>query len=246
MSLKINVGCSGFCTKRAKYFKEFNTVEVQQTFYKIPRESTLMKWKKLAGEDFTFNIKSFQGVTHPPFSPTWKRYGKKIPKGCGLLQPTKCVFESWEKTLKAAEILKSEVILIQLPKSFSESEENWKNAETFFENIERKEFDIAVELRGWSEKGIEKFCKKFDVLDVCDINVRYPKCLGKRKILYTRLHGTYKNGRVIYSYEYSKKELEKILERITTTRATKTWVYFNNSFMYKNAIEFKKLAEEML
>jgi uncharacterized protein YecE (DUF72 family) len=71
----------------------------------------------------------------------------------GLLRPTEEVFKYWELTLKEAEVLGARFILIQLPKSFKESEESFANAEKFFEQIERKEFEIAVELRGWSERG---------------------------------------------------------------------------------------------
>ncbi len=236
--MKLYTGCCGFPINMKKYFQEFSTVEVQQTFYKIPRESTLKKWREQAGKDFVFNIKCFQGVTHPLSSPTWRRFGTK-PKGTyGLLQPSKEVFESWKATLKAASILEAKIILIQLPASFKENEESFSNAEKFFSEIDRDNFDIAIELRGWSENGIKKLCKKFELIDCCDINVREPVYLTKKKILYTRLHGAYKNGKIIYSYSYSENELRNVAEKIKKTKAKKAWIYFNNSDMYRNAKTF--------
>ncbi len=239
--MKVFIGCCGFATSMKKYFREFSTVEVQQTFYRIPRESTLAKWREQAGENFIFNVKCFQGVTHPLSSPTWKRFGPKPKGNYGLLQPSKEVFESWSMTLRAAKILRARIILIQLPASFKENEQSFSNAEKFFANIDRKDFEIAVELRGWSEKGIKKFCKEFGLIDCCDINVREPLYLTKKKILYSRLHGAYKNGKIIYSYSYSRNELESMAEKIKKTKAKEAWIYFNNSDMYRNAKEFMSL-----
>ncbi len=239
--MKVFIGCCGFATSMKKYFREFSTVEVQQTFYRIPRESTLAKWREQAGENFIFNVKCFQGVTHPLSSPTWKRFGPKPKGNYGLLQPSKEVFESWGMTLRAAKILRARIILIQLPASFKENEQSFSNAEKFFANIDRKDFEIAVELRGWSEKGIKKFCKEFGLIDCCDINVREPLYLTKKKILYSRLHGAYKNGKIIYSYSYSRNELESMAEKIKKTKAKEAWIYFNNSDMYRNAKEFMSL-----
>ncbi len=239
--MKIFIGCCGFAISMKKYFQEFSTVEVQQTFYRIPRENTLAKWREQAGNDFVFNVKCFQGVTHPLNSPTWKKFGAKPKGNYGLLQPTKEVFESWEATLKAAKILEAKIILIQLPASFKESEESFENAGNFFAEICRDNFDIAVELRGWSEKGIKKFCREFEVIDCCDLNIREPTYLTKKKILYSRLHGTYKNGKIIYSHKCSQKELEDIAKKIRKINPRQVWVYFNNSAMYKNAKEFKEI-----
>ncbi len=241
--MKIFTGCCGFAERMQEYFKEFSTVEVQQTFYKIPQSKTLEKWRKLAPENFVFNVKCFQGVTHPPSSPTWKRFGKP-PEESGLLKPCKFVFESWERTLKVANILKARIILIQLPKSFKECEESFENAESFFERIERKDFEIAIELRGWSEESVKKFCKKFQVIDCCDILHREPVYLGKQKTLYVRLHGKYENGRIIYSYSYSEEELKNIAQKVLKLKPRTAWIYFNNSDMLKNARKFTKLIGE--
>lgn len=238
--MQIFIGCCGFATSMKKYFQEFSTVEVQQTFYRIPRENTLVKWRDQAGENFIFNVKCFQGVTHPLSSPTWKRFGSKVNGNYGLLQPSKEVFESWEAMLKAASILRAKIILIQLPASFKESQQAFENAEKFFAEIDRKNFDIAIELRGWSEKGVKKFCRKFELIDCCDLNVREPTYLTKKKILYSRLHGAYKNGKIIYSYSYSENELKNIAEKIKKIKAKEVWIYFNNSDMYKNAKTFQK------
>lgn len=232
----ILVGTCGFCEGKKRYFEDFSTVEVQQTFYKILQEKTLQKWRKEAPEDFVFSIKAFQGITHPPTSPTWRRSNVKPSRDVGLLRPTKKVFRYWELTLKEAEALGAKFILIQLPKSFKENEESFANAEKFFKQIERRDFEIAVELRGWSEKGIEKFVREFDLIDVADPLIRKP--LHRKRINYYRLHGSYQEGRIIYKHKYSEEELREMAKKIKEWDRGESYVYFNNVYMCDDAKRF--------
>lgn len=220
----ILVGTCGFCEAKKRYFENFSTVEIQQTFYKVLQEKTLQEWKKEAPEDFVFSIKAFQGITHPPTSPTWRRSNVKPSGDVGLLRPTKEVFKYWELTLEEAEALGAKFILIQLPKSFRESEESFTNAERFFEQIERRKFKIAVELRGWSEKGIKKFVEEFDLIDVADPLIRKP--LHRKRINYYRLHGSYQEGRIIYKHKYSEEELREMAKKIKEWDRGESYVYF--------------------
>ncbi|WP_456422104.1 DUF72 domain-containing protein [Thermococcus sp.] len=238
----IRVGTCGFCEARSRYFRDFDAVEVQQTFYRILQEKTLERWRKEAPSDFVFSIKAFQGITHPPNSPTWQRSNVRPGKGVGLLRPTSEVLHFWRLTLKEAEILEARFILIQLPRSFKESEESFANAERFFELIDRGNFEIAVELRGWSEKGIKRFVRGFEVIDVTDPLVRIPLHGGETS--YYRLHGRYENGRIIYRHSYSDEELEKIRERVLGWNKGESFVFFNNSDMCANAKRFRTMMNE--
>jgi uncharacterized protein YecE (DUF72 family) len=238
----IKVGTCGFCEARNKYFRDFDALEVQQTFYRILQEKTLERWRTEAPEGFTFSIKAFQGVTHPPNSPTWRRSNVKPGKDVGLLKPTSDVLHFWRITLKEAKTLGARFILIQLPKSFRESEESFANAEKFFEMIDSGNFEIAVELRGWSENGIKRFVREFDVIDVTDPLVRIP--LHRGEINYYRLHGRYENGRIIYSHSYSDEELQKAKERVVGWDREESFVFFNNSDMCQDAKRFRALLSQ--
>lgn len=233
----IFVGTCGFCEARRRYFRDFKTVEVQQTFYRILEEKTLRKWREEAPDGFIFSVKAFQGVTHPSRSPTWRRSNVKPADDVGLLKPTNEVFRYWEITLNEARILNARFILIQLPRSFKESEESFASAERFFEMAERKNFEIAVELRGWSEEGIKRFVREFDVIDVADPLLRKPLHSGETN--YYRLHGRYENGRIIYRHSYTDEELEKIRERVLGWNRRESFVFFNNSDMCRDAKRFK-------
>jgi len=235
----IHVGTCGFCESHARYYRDFDAVEVQQTFYRVLQEKTLERWRKEAPEGFTFAIKAFQGVTHPSNSPTWRRSNVKPGREVGLLRPNSEVLHFWRLTLREAEILGARFILIQLPKSFRESEESFANAERFFEMAERGEFEIAVELRGWNEEGIKRFVRSFDVIDVTDPLVRIP--LHGGNVNYYRLHGRYENGRIIYRHSYSDEELAKVRERVLGWNRRESFVFFNNTDMCRDAKRFRAL-----
>jgi uncharacterized protein YecE (DUF72 family) len=48
----------------AYYAKQFNTVEVDSTFYRIPRTQSVIDWKEQTTEDFVFSFKFPQVITH--------------------------------------------------------------------------------------------------------------------------------------------------------------------------------------
>ncbi len=74
--LKILVSCYGWAVRggRNAHFREFPTVKVQQTFYKLLKPETLRGWGKEAPEGFVFCTKAWQGITHLPKSPTWRHW----------------------------------------------------------------------------------------------------------------------------------------------------------------------------
>lgn len=240
----IYVGTCGFSESMKRYFEEFSTIEIQQTFYKIIDVKLLKKWRGMAKEDFIFNFKVFQGITHPFPSKTWKRSNidvTKIKENVGHLKPTKEVLNFWKKMVEYANVLKSKVLVIQLPQSFKSEDENWENAEKFFKSIERDNFEIGVELRGWDEKDIKKFCKKFDVIDVCDLGVRLPTIF--KEVSYFRLHGSYKDGRINYYHRYTNEELKEVLEKAKNLKSRDVFIYFNNVFMLDDSRKFINLLQ---
>ena len=50
----VKVGCCGFPGGRQNYFSRFRLVEVQQTFYKLPRLATAVGWRQQAPPGFEF------------------------------------------------------------------------------------------------------------------------------------------------------------------------------------------------
>ena len=46
------------------YSSKFNSIEINSSFYKIPRCQTYSKWSTTVPEDFQFSVKLWKGITH--------------------------------------------------------------------------------------------------------------------------------------------------------------------------------------
>ena len=46
------------------YASKFPTVEINNTFYRLPKENVLLDWAAQVPEPFTFAIKASQRITH--------------------------------------------------------------------------------------------------------------------------------------------------------------------------------------
>lgn len=236
----MKIGCCGFQKSRKVYFEKFKLVELQETFYDLPSIERMLSLRKEAPSDFEFTVKCFQGVTHPASSPTWKRSKIKPSPNHGFLRPNKEVFDAWERTLELCEALEAKICLIQLPASFSDDEENTKNARRFFSEIDRNGLKIAIELRGWKEENILKLCESFDLIHCVDLFASKPLFLSSSKIVYTRLHGS-PPGKKMYSYKYSDDDLKLLKKKLDEIEANEKYVLFNNIFMFEDALRFAQM-----
>lgn len=53
-------------SRLAYYSSLFNSIEINSTFYKVPRQVTMQKWADSVAENFHFTFKMWQGITHMP------------------------------------------------------------------------------------------------------------------------------------------------------------------------------------
>jgi len=53
-------------TRLTYYATFFNSLEVNSSFYKIPRAATFAKWVTEVPDDFRFTVKLWRGITHAP------------------------------------------------------------------------------------------------------------------------------------------------------------------------------------
>lgn len=233
----IKIGCCGFRGKRQDYFKNFQVVEIQQTFYKPPMLNTARKWRQEAPPNFEYTMKAWQLITHEARSPTYRKAGLTIEEErkdkYGFFRPTKEVFEAWEKCMEFARELNARIIVFQCPPAFKENIENIENMRQFFSSIEKK-FLYALELRAeWRKEIIVDICEEFGLIHCVD-PFKNESYYGEPK--YYRLHGM--KG---YNYDYSVEELQKLLK---ICKGREVYCLFNNTQMLKNALEFKKLLKK--
>jgi len=250
----IKIGTCGWSVKGGKkaYFEKFNVIELQETFYRLPRFDTVRKWREIAPADFEFTVKGWQVITHPPYLPTWRRCNLRISESqmdkYGFFKPTEEVYNSWEKVKEICHILKSTVCIFQTPPSFKYTQENLNNVITFFTTISRDNINIGWEPRGdWNKPEyrtqLRKLFEEIDVCHVVDPLRREP--VYTTNISYFRLHGL--GGREVnYKYKYTNEDLRKLYTIVQKYMDTKDIVYvmFNNVFMSEDALRFKSYFQE--
>lgn len=234
---RVKVGCCGFSRGRKSYFSQFKLVEVQQTFYKMPKLETALRWRQEAPADFEFTLKAWQLITHPPTSPTYRKAGVKILPGSeehyGFFRPSDKVYKAWEETMRFAHALEARVIVFQCPASFRETPENINNMRRFFRSLEDSGFFFAWEPRGgWSELTIKALCSELGLIHCVDPMER-KSVYGEPQ--YFRLHGGPR-----YQHRYSEEELKRLKDKV---RDKETYVLFNNLNMYHDALAFDHLMK---
>ena len=60
----IKVGCCGYPTAMKKYQEIFSLVELNATFHRYPKMSTVLRWRNKAPENFEFTVKAHQDISH--------------------------------------------------------------------------------------------------------------------------------------------------------------------------------------
>lgn len=258
MPPKIIVGCCGYSYYRPPkgwkkkyehkiqaYADQYPSVEINSTFYKLPRISTAKKWKKLVkkvNKSFIFAMKANQRITHAPSSPTYKKAKLNVSKAkedkFGFFKPTEEVFKAWQETKKIYKALDAKICLFQCPPSFEPTKENLENLENFFCKIEG--IDIVFEPRGkkWTNNIIQKICEKQRVIHAVDPFKREPAFITD--ILYFRLHGL---GKRKYKYKFSNEDLKRLLQICKNQEGEEILVMFNNYESHPDAERFLTLLQ---
>lgn len=214
-----------FKTKLQAYANLFDSVEVNSTFYRLPKVSTAEKWRKEADEvnrNFEFTVKVSQIITHlDKFSSE-----KSI--------------QAFEQTKEIAKALRAKVLVFQSPGSFKPTEKNLEKVRKFFEKIDREEFILVWEVRWERDWGRDLVQQVFSDLQVNQcVDPLRQDCFFFKDILYYRLHGFGKPS--MYNYRFSDEELRVLLEKCQSEKPV--YVMFNNATCYEDAKRFEKIVK---
>lgn len=235
------IGCSGFYNNDWKgffypqdtkskdfltlYSQQFNTVEINSTFYRNPTAKTLLKWYDETPDDFMFFIKIPKTVTHIN---RLKESKEEIYAFCDHIQ----------QNLKE----KLAGFLYQFPPSFKNSQEN---NDLIMNNLDFNFLNV-IEFRHeswWKEEVFNTLKDKNIVFSGVSFPGNLPEdvIVTHPEILYYRLHGK----PILYKSEYSKEFLNDLAEKIKNLQK-KTFIFFNNTWgsaAIHNSLYLKKILE---
>jgi uncharacterized protein YecE (DUF72 family) len=206
------------------YASEFNTLELNSTYYAIPQIITLKKMIEKTGEGFLFCIKANQEMTH-------------------IRQDNQSIFTNFLQALQPfIDTNKLGCILAQFPYSFSYNRQNLDYIEQFRDLI--KELPIVIEFRNaqWIQPDVLDFLRRHNLGFCCVDEPKLPQLLPPiaeitSDIAYIRFHGRnaakwwkHEYAYERYDYTYSEEELSEWLHKIKmlNVQASKTFVFANN------------------
>jgi uncharacterized protein YecE (DUF72 family) len=240
MAAEIRIGTSGWHYKHWRgpfyeekcpaskmlpfYYRQFDTVEINNSFYKLPAPGTFACWRDATPENFCFAVKASRFITH----------NKKLKGPENALQ----------NFLPRAEELGPKLgpVLFQLPP-------RWRvNADRLDEFLSTlpKTHRYAFEFRepSWLNARIYRLLQRHNAaLCIYELAGFMPPVEITADWTYIRLHGP--GGK--YQGSYSREMLSQWAHRIHAWRRTlkAVYVYFDNdqaAYAVHNALELKRLV----
>ena len=236
----IHVGCSGWVYKHwrgllypeglpqkrwfERYAEEFDTVEINASFYRLPLASTFDGWREKAPRDFRYAVKANRFITHM----------KKLA-GCD---------EEIDRFIELARRLEHTLgpILYQLPPSLHK---DLARLEALLKRLP-SDLEHVVEFRhnSWYEQDVLGLLDKYGAGFVAhDLKgLKSPRWASGRTA-YIRFHGA--GGK--YWGRYSDEALLEWTDWIAeqSRRCRTCWCYFNND-IHGHAIEDARTLKSMV
>ena len=204
------------------YTDSFSTVELNASFYHLPKEKTFKSWYERTPANFVFAVKGSRFITHM----------KKLKDCQGPL----------ENLLQAAANLKEKLgpVFFQLPPSFKADSERLKEFIKLLPGNQRFAFEFRHP--SWFVDEIYTILRKANCALIASDTPRYPyEEVQTANFMYLRLHG----HEQLYASSYSEKQLKDYAGKIKDWQKTSDiFVFFDNDFnanAVKNAKELIKL-----
>lgn len=226
------------------YAQHFNVVEINSTYYAIPKPSLFENMIKRTPEDFNFTVKANSGMTHERTD-------------------NKSVFDQFKEAIHPLiEANRLKGVLLQFPGAFRNTQQN----RTYL--IKCKEImstlPLIAEFRhvSWLNEPTFDFLKQIDV-SFCAVDepelpgLLPPIAVATNKLGYVRFHGRNKeswwsgDSAQRYNYLYSDQELKDWLPKIKQLSdvTDELYLFFNNchaGHAVRNAIRMQDIIHSEL
>jgi uncharacterized protein YecE (DUF72 family) len=207
------------------YATQFNSLELNVTFYRFPKLDFLQSWHARSPENFVFTVKAPRLITH------FKRLNE-AQEALGNFYVT--VREGLKEKLGC--------VLFQFPSSFVFEEHRLER----IINLVDSTFNNVVEFRHvswWNDQVFDSFAKN----NIAFSGMSHPDLpqtvVRTADIIYYRFHGVPH----LYTSRYTTAQLEHVLHEIQNQNGVRqAFIYFNNTAEAAaiiNGREFQELGE---
>lgn len=196
----------------ARYAEVFDTVELNASFYRWPKDSTFAGWREQLPPGFIMTVKAHRGLTH------YRRLGSPEP---------------WiERFERCWELLgdRHGVLLVQVHPELQRDTSTQARLDAFLDRVPSS-IRVAVELRhpSWDDPAVYRLLEHHRDAYVV-MSGGGLACIPRATtdFVYVRMHGP--DSEPIYSGSYSDDELRCWADRITAWESDgkDVWMYFNN------------------
>jgi len=206
----------------AFYARQFHTVEVNATFYRVPTQTMIDAWNRRLDNTFHLVVKGSRAITH-------------LKKLRDCRESLDMFFE------RVLQLKMLRVILWQLPPSLHKDAARLDGFLSGLPGTVRH----AVEFRhpSWWDDEVAETLTRHRAALVAISHPQLPDTLRPTTdFLYLRFHGL---GRQLYRYDYSREELALWVSRLEPHLADRhVYAFFNNDFAAnapRNAALFREL-----
>lgn len=243
MQQQWHIGCSGFHYKEWKdffyppklpqsrwfdhYAEQFNTLELNVTFYRFPQLKFLESWYNKAPDHFTFSAKVPRLITH----------FKQFRETTGLLS-------DFYGSLKLGLKEKLACVLFQLPPALAYSEEMLER----ITNSVDPGFINVIEFRNasWWKQAVYRKLKGHQLVFCGHSYPNLPDAVVvNNPVAYYRFHGV----PVLYKSSYKVAFLKEVAQQLYASKSKSNFIYFNNTWgtsAIKNALCLKKHLDRLM
>jgi uncharacterized protein YecE (DUF72 family) len=239
MSVKYYIGCSGWHYEHWRglyypqelprpkwlsfYAQQFDTVELNNSFYRVPSEKALTTWRESTPDSFIFAVKASRFITH--------------------IKRLKNLGSAVDDFLSRAGLLKEKLgpLLYQLPPSMKRNDELLQN---FLSSLPPK-YRHVIEFRheSWIHEAVFDILRTHNI-GLCVFDMPGFSCplVATSDFAYVRFHGS----QGLYSSRYSDEELSRWAQKIARLGQDlkASYIYFNNdaeAFAVENAMKLRSL-----
>ncbi|UCE44424.1 MAG: DUF72 domain-containing protein [Candidatus Bathyarchaeota archaeon] len=202
------------------YSKAFNFVEVNSTFYEIPRLQLVKSWRSSVSPNFEFAVRCNKALTHQH-----------------KFQPTSEAYETLRNMITICKSLKASILHLQTPPTFQATKANADLMRNFFSSTDLKSVRIALEMRGTKQPLSSTLIRTMQ-----DLNMVHCIDLSKEEepayesdIMYSRLFGRGPHN----IYQPTDEDLVRIDRKASKGDHKTVAVSFHFVRMYKDAARYK-------